>query len=111
MIPRRQGIADINLTIPTGNGQLPPIPMDAVGDAPVAQLNTVVEAPTAPVAPSTSRSNQILEALVTFSKVTKLNSVSPAIGKELTEKKLIVTSGGYGVVSEKGLKYLVDFTL
>lgn len=31
--------------------------------------------------------------------------------KLLTDKKLIVIEGEYAVVSEKGLRYLVDFTL
>lgn len=109
MIPRRQGIADINLTIPAGNGQLPPIPSDAIGDAP--KFDSIVTPTNAPVAPSTSRSGQILDALVAFSKVAKKDTVQEGLLKQLTEKKLIVVAGDYAVVSEKGLKYLIDFTL
>jgi hypothetical protein len=108
MIPRRQGFADINATIPVGDGKLPPIP-EAIPDAAIAQ-NAVV-AQTQPVSPSAANSGRILEALTQFSKISKKDVVDAGMLKTLTDKKLIVTDGDYAVVSEKGLKYVVDFAL
>lgn len=108
MIPRRQGMADINATIPVGNGQLPPIPEQAATENP--NVISVTPSP-ALVAPSTNNSSRILDALVVFSKVSKKGSVDSALFKSLVEKKLVSVAGDYAVVSDKGLKYLVDFTL
>lgn len=106
MIPRRQSMADINMTIPVGNGQLPPIP-----EQPLTENTATISVSAAPVTPSTSNSSRILDALVSFSKVSKKETVDSALFKSLVEKKLVSVAGDYAVVSDKGLKYLVDFTL
>ena len=106
MIPRRQGISDINATIPVGNGQLPPLPEQALTENP-----TTISVTPATVTPSTSNSSRILDALVAFSKVSKKETVDSSLFKSLVEKKLVSVAGDYAVVSDKGLKYLVDFAL
>lgn len=102
MIPKRQGYADIGATIPTGNGQLPPIP-----DAPPAT-------PPPPVSKTETTSFKgadVIEALTLFSKVTSKDSANGEMVKYLLKKKLIVVRDNYAVVSEKGLRALVDFVL
>ena len=106
MIPRRQGMGDISLTIPTGNGQLPPMPEQAL-----SEKQEIVAVVSAPVTPSASNSSRILDALVAFSKVSKKETVDSTLFKSLVEKKLVCIAGDYAVVSDKGLKYLVDFAL
>lgn len=105
MIPRRQGFSDINVTIPVGDGKLPPIPEAAGVPAPEAP------APVAqPVQPKNNAS-KVIEAISVFSKVSRRDAVDTETLKLLLDKKLIVSEGDYAVVSEKGLRYLVDFTL
>lgn len=106
MIPRRQGFPDINATIPVGDGQLPPLPqIDAVNGS-GASANAAPQ----PVVPK-NHASQVIDGITFFSKVTRKDAADAAMLKLLTDKKLIVIEGEYAVVSEKGLRYLVDFTL
>lgn len=100
MIPRRQGFSDISATIPVGDGQLPPLPEPPGTPAAVA----------APVVPKNNAS-KVIDALVIFSKMTRKDAVDADMLDILIGKKLIVTQDDYAVISEKGLRYLVDFTL
>lgn len=100
MIPRRQGFSDINATIPVGDGQLPPLP-EPLG------VPTVVAQPAQPK----NNASKVIDALLVFSKISKKDAVDADTFDILVGKKLVVTQDDYAVISEKGLRYIVDFTL
>lgn len=109
MIPKRQGIAGAMASIPTGTGQLPPIPeAPKEGDAqvsapPPASIETVV-------VPANS-ANAILDALQKFTTVRKKSAVTDQSLQMLKAKGLVSVVGEHVVISEKGLTYLIDFNL
>lgn len=102
MIPKRTGgLSSIDLSIPTGDGQLPPIPPQED-----ASSTVVMMVPEGKLTPS-----DVVKMLEKFNKVTEVTISNTAIADKLLAKKLIVKCGDFAVVSEKGLGYLVDFTL
>jgi hypothetical protein len=106
MIPKRSGgLSSIDLSIPTGNGQLPPIP---------PQEPTPDVAPASAVAMVSNgklTASDAIRMLEQFNKVTEVTAANSEIASKLLAKKLIVKCGDFAVVSEKGLSYLVDFML
>jgi hypothetical protein len=106
MIPKRSGgLSSIDLSVPMGDGQLPPIPPQAaLPDS--APASAVVMAPSAKLTPSDA-----IRMLEQFNKVTEITVSNSEIANKLLAKKLIVKCGDFAVVSEKGLGYLVDFIL
>jgi hypothetical protein len=106
MIPKRSGgLSSIDLSIPTGNGELPPIPPQepTLNEAPSSAVMMVPEGKLTP--------SDVVKMLEKFNKVTEVTISNSAIANKLLAKKLIVKCGDFAIVSEKGLGYLVDFTL
>lgn len=117
MIPKRQGLAGIGASIPTGNGQLPPVPAAPEG-GPVLVPNSGPAELTGTVAPSVetvvvpaNSANAILDALQKFTTVRKKTAVTDQTLQMLKGKGLIYTVGDHVIISEKGLTYLIDFNL
>lgn len=109
MIPKRQGFAGAAASIPTGTGDLPPIP-DAPKDGAAPASPQVGQNIETVVVPANS-ANAILDALRKFTSVTAVTVVAPSTLQMLKTKNLVTVVGNHGVVSEKGLTYLVDFNM